>query len=411
MLYYLFEYLEKNFDIPGAGLFGFITFRAALAVILSLVIATFFGKKIIRFLQRKQMGETIRDLGLDGQNEKAGTPTMGGVIIILSTLVPVLLLAKLDNIYVIMLIVTTLWMGTIGFIDDYLKKFKNDKKGLPGKFKVIGQVGLGIFVGAIMYLHPDVTVRLEKEHTPAVEISLQTEAPTREFYPAENTLLTTIPFVKKNEFNYESLISWAGEDAKDYIWLIFIPILIFIITAVSNGANLTDGIDGLAAGTSAIIAITLALFAWVSGNLVFSDYLNIMYIPNTGEMTIFITAFVGALIGFLWYNAYPAQVFMGDTGSLTIGGVIAVIAIAIRKELLIPILCGIFLMENLSVVLQVSWFKYTKKKFGEGRRIFRMSPLHHHYQVKGFHESKIVTRFWIVGIFLAILTIVTLKIR
>ncbi|MCW5520069.1 phospho-N-acetylmuramoyl-pentapeptide-transferase [Aureitalea sp. L0-47] len=412
MLYYLFEYLEKNFDIPGAGLFSFITFRAALAVILSLVIATFFGKKIIRFLQRKQMGETIRDLGLQGQNEKAGTPTMGGVIIILATLVPVLLLAKLDNIYVIMLIVTTLWMGTIGFIDDYLKKFKNDKKGLPGKFKVIGQVGLGIFVGAIMYWHPDVTVRLEKDNVaPATEITAQVEDPTLEFGPEENSLLTTIPFVKKNEFNYESLISWAGEGAKDYIWLIFIPILIFIITAVSNGANLTDGIDGLAAGTSAIIAVTLALFAWVSGNLIFSDYLNIMYIPNTGEMTIFITAFVGALIGFLWYNAYPAQVFMGDTGSLTIGGVIAVIAIAIRKELLIPILCGIFLMENLSVVLQVSWFKYTKKKFGEGRRIFRMSPLHHHYQVKGFHESKIVTRFWIVGIFLAILTIVTLKIR
>jgi len=410
MLYYLFEYLEKNFDIPGAGLFGFITFRAALAVILSLVIATFFGKKIIRFLQRKQMGETIRDLGLEGQNEKSGTPTMGGIIIILATLIPVLLLAKLDNIYVIMLIVTTLWMGTIGFIDDYLKKFKNDKKGLPGKFKVIGQVGLGIFIGAVMYMHPDVTVRLEKEHnTTSGELTTQTS--TREFYPEENSLLTTIPFVKKNEFNYESLISWAGEDAKDFIWLIFIPIVIFIITAVSNGANLTDGVDGLAAGTSAIIAVTLALFAWVSGNLIFSDYLNIMYIPNTGEMTIFITAFVGALIGFLWYNAYPAQVFMGDTGSLTIGGVIAVIAIAIRKELLIPILCGIFLMENLSVVLQVSWFKYTKKKYGEGRRIFRMSPLHHHYQVKGFHESKIVTRFWIVGIFLAILTIVTLKIR
>ncbi|AVI51217.1 phospho-N-acetylmuramoyl-pentapeptide-transferase [Pukyongia salina] len=410
MLYYLFEYLEKNFDIPGAGLFSFITFRAALAVILSLVIATFFGKKIIRFLQRKQMGETIRDLGLEGQNEKSGTPTMGGIIIILATLVPVLLLAKLDNIYVIMLIVTTLWMGTIGFIDDYLKKFKNDKKGLPGKFKVIGQVGLGIFVGAVMYMHPDVTVRLEKEHN-TTSGELITQSSTREFYPEENSLLTTIPFVKKNEFNYESLISWAGEDAKDYIWLIFIPIVIFIITAVSNGANLTDGVDGLAAGTSAIIAVTLALFAWVSGNLIFSDYLNIMYIPNTGEMTIFITAFVGALIGFLWYNAYPAQVFMGDTGSLTIGGVIAVIAIAIRKELLIPILCGIFLMENLSVVLQVSWFKYTKKKYGEGRRIFRMSPLHHHYQVKGFHESKIVTRFWIVGIFLAILTIVTLKIR
>ncbi len=410
MLYYLFEYLEKTYDIPGAGLFEFITFRAALAVILSLVIAIFFGKKIIRFLQRKQMGESIRDLGLAGQNEKAGTPTMGGIIIILATLVPVLLFAKLENIYVIMLIVTTLWMGTIGFIDDYLKKFRNDKAGLPGKFKIIGQVGLGIFVGAIMYMHPDVTVKREK---PIVETGTEilTQTAQREFYPEEKTLLTTIPFVKGNEFNYESLISWAGPEAKKYIWLIFIPIVIFIISAVSNGANLTDGIDGLAAGSSAIIAITLALFAWVSGNLVFSDYLNIMYIPNTGEMTIFISAFVGALIGFLWYNAYPAQVFMGDTGSLTIGGIIAVIAISIRKELLIPILCGIFLMETFSVVLQVSWFKYTRKKFGVGRRIFRMSPLHHHYQVKGFHESKIVTRFWIVGIFLAILTVVTLKIR
>ncbi|MCT8338724.1 phospho-N-acetylmuramoyl-pentapeptide-transferase [Flavobacteriaceae bacterium TK19130] len=410
MLYYLFEYLEQNYQFPGASLFGFITFRAALAVIFSLFIATVYGKKIIRILQRKQMGEQIRDLGLEGQNEKAGTPTMGGLIIILATLVPVLLFAKLENIYVIMLIVTTIWMGTIGFIDDYLKKFKNDKEGLPGKFKIIGQVGLGIFVGATMYFHPGVTVKREKIN-PVNETELVTQNSPREFYPEEKTLLTTIPFVKKNEFNYESLINWAGETAKEYIWLIFIPIVIFIITAVSNGANLTDGIDGLAAGSSAIIGLTLALFAWVSGNVIFSDYLNIMYIPNTGEMTIFITAFVGALIGFLWYNAYPAQVFMGDTGSLTIGGIIAVIAIAVRKELLIPILCGIFLMENLSVVLQVGWFKYTKKKFGEGRRIFRMSPLHHHYQVKGFHESKIVTRFWIVGIFLAILTIVTLKIR
>lgn len=410
MLYYLFEYLEKEFQMPGASLFGFITFRAALAIILSLFIATVFGKRIIKFLQRKQMGETIRDLGLDGQNEKAGTPTMGGIIIILATLVPVLLLAKLENIYVIMLIVTTLWMGTIGFIDDYLKKFKNDKAGLPGKFKVIGQVGLGIFIGAIMYFHPDITVKREIIN-PKNSTELITQNSPREFYPEEKTLLTTIPFVKQNEFNYENLIPWAGENYKDYIWLIFIPIVIFIITAVSNGANLTDGIDGLAAGSSAIIAITLALFAWISGNVVFSDYLNVMYIPNTGELTIFITAFVGALIGFLWYNTYPAQVFMGDTGSLTIGGIIAVIAIAIRKELLIPILCGIFLMENLSVVMQVSWFKYTKKKYGAGRRIFRMSPLHHHYQVKGFHESKIVTRFWIVGIFLAIITIVTLKIR
>lgn len=411
MLFYLFEYLDKTYDLPGAGLFNFISFRAISAVILSLFIATVYGKKIINYLKKKQVGESIRDLGLEGQNEKAGTPTMGGIIIILATLIPVLLFAKLENIYVILLIVTTLWMGAIGFIDDYIKKFKNDKQGLPGKFKVIGQIGLGIFVGITMYLHPDIVVQhnIEKPGANMEIISKTSESDT--FYVKDKAMLTTIPFVKKNEFDYSQLISWAGENYKSYVWLIFIPIAIFIITAVSNGANLTDGIDGLAAGTSAIIALTLALFAWVSGNVIFSDYLNIMYIPNTGEMTIFITAFVGALIGFLWYNAYPAQIFMGDTGSLTIGGIIAVIAIAVRKELLIPILCGIFLMENLSVVLQVGWFKYTKKKFGEGRRIFRMSPLHHHYQIKGFHESKIVTRFWIVGIFLAILTIVTLKIR
>jgi len=409
MLYYLFEFLEKNYQLPGAGLFEFITFRAALAVILSLFIATVYGKKIIRFLQKKQMGESIRDLGLEGQQEKAGTPTMGGIIIILATIIPVLLFAKLENIYVILLLITTVWMGVIGFVDDYLKKFRNDKDGLAGKYKVVGQVGLGIIVGATMFFHQDITVKREKPQDELIENVGQTNV--REFYPAEKTLLTTIPFVKKNEFNYESLLSWAGEGAKKYVWLIFIPIVIFIITAVSNGANLTDGIDGLAAGTSAIIGVTLAIFAWVSGNVIFSDYLNIMYIPNTGEMTIFIMSFVGALIGFLWYNTYPAQVFMGDTGSLTIGGIIAVIAIAIRKEWLIPILCGIFLMENFSVVLQVGWFKYTKKKFGEGRRVFKMAPLHHHYQKKGFHESKIVTRFWIVGILLAILTIVTLKIR
>ncbi len=409
MLYYLFDFLERNYQLPGAGLFEFITFRAALAVILSLFIATVYGKKIIRFLQKKQMGETIRDLGLEGQQEKAGTPTMGGVIIILATIIPVLLFAKLENIYVILLLVTTVWMGIIGFIDDYLKKFKNDKDGLAGKYKIVGQIGLGIIVGITMFYHPDITVKREKPQQDLIENVAQNNV--REFYPEEKTLLTTIPFVKKNEFNYESLLSWAGEGAKKYVWLIFIPIVIFIITAVSNGANLTDGIDGLAAGTSAIIGVTLAIFAWVSGNVIFSDYLNIMYIPNTGEMTIFIMSFVGALIGFLWYNTYPAQVFMGDTGSLTIGGIIAVIAIAIRKEWLIPILCGIFLMENFSVVLQVGWFKYTKKKFGEGRRIFKMAPLHHHYQKKGFHESKIVTRFWIVGILLAILTIVTLKIR
>ncbi|MGB3344839.1 MAG: phospho-N-acetylmuramoyl-pentapeptide-transferase [Aequorivita sp.] len=410
MLYYLFEYLDKTYDLPGTGLFGFITFRAALAVIMSLFIATVYGKKIIDYLRKKQIGESVRDLGLEGQNEKAGTPTMGGIIIILATLVPVLLLAKLENIYVILLIVTTLWMGTIGFIDDYIKKFKNDKEGLPGKFKVIGQIGLGLFVGATMYFHPNIVVQ-RTTLQPGTNTEIISKAPSNGFYVKDKDMLTTIPFVKKNEFNYSTLISWAGENYKNYVWLIFIPIVIFIITAVSNGANLTDGIDGLAAGTSAIIGLTLGIFAWVSGNVIFSDYLNIMYIPDTGEMTIFITAFVGSLIGFLWYNAYPAQVFMGDTGSLTIGGIIAVIAIAVRKELLIPILCGIFLVENLSVVLQVSWFKYTKKKLGEGQRIFRMAPLHHHYQIKGFHESKIVTRFWIVGIFLAIITIVTLKIR
>jgi len=410
MLYYLFEFLDKTYDLPGAGLFQFITFRAAMATILSLIIATVYGKKIIRFLKRKQMGETVRDLGLAGQNEKAGTPTMGGVIIILATIIPVLLFAKLENIYVVMLLVTTLWMGTIGFIDDYLKKFKKDKGGLPGKFKIIGQVGLGIIVGTTMFFHPGITVKTERIDQENGQ-ELITEKSGREFNPEEKTLLTTMPFVSGNEINYEKLITWAGEDYKKYAWLIFIPIVIFIITAVSNGANLTDGIDGLAAGTSAIIGITLAIFAWISGNVIFSDYLNIMYIPNTGELTIFIMAFVGALIGFLWYNAYPAQVFMGDTGSLTIGGVIAVIAIAIRKEWLIPILCGIFLMENLSVVMQVSWFKYTKKKLGVGKRIFKMSPLHHHYQVKGYHESKIVTRFWIIGIVLAVITIVTLKIR
>ncbi len=410
MLYYLFDFLDKTYDIPGAGLFQFITFRAAMAAILSLLIATVWGKKIIRFLQRKQLGESIRDLGLDGQVEKAGTPTMGGIIIILATLIPVLLFAKLENIYVIMLIITTLWMGVIGFIDDYLKKFRNDKAGLPGKFKVIGQVGLGIIVGLTMFYHPDITVKTEKVD-PITGQEIVTQTGGKVFNDAEKTLLTTMPFVSGNEINYEKLVTWIDEDYKKYAWLIFIPIVIFIITAVSNGANLTDGIDGLAAGTSAIIAVTLALFAWVSGNVIFSDYLNILYLPNMGELTIFIMAFVGALIGFLWYNAYPAQVFMGDTGSLTIGGIIAVIAIAIRKEWLIPILCGIFLMENLSVVMQVSWFKYTRKKYGEGRRIFRMSPLHHHYQKGGFHESKIVTRFWIVGIFLAVITIITLKVR
>ncbi|MDB4274054.1 phospho-N-acetylmuramoyl-pentapeptide-transferase [Algibacter sp.] len=413
MLYYLFEYLEKEFQFPGATLFGFLTFRAALAMILSLLISTIYGKRIIRFLLKQQVGETVRDLGLEGQKEKTGTPTMGGIIIILATLIPVLLLAKLENIYIILLIVTTFWMGTIGFIDDYIKKFKNDKEGLKGRFKVLGQVGLGIIVGATLFFHQDVTM---KEKLPIEEQRvLLAENPDIEasklFQDEAKSTKTTIPFVKGNEFDYAKVITWISPSLEKYAWVIFILVAIFIITAVSNGANLTDGIDGLAAGTSAIIVLTLGIFAWVSGNIIFSEYLNIMYIPRVEEITIYITAFVGALIGFLWYNAFPAQVFMGDTGSLTIGGIIAVIAIAVRKEWLIPVLCGIFLAENLSVVMQVSWFKYTKKKYKEGRRIFKMSPLHHHYQKSGYHESKIVTRFWIVGILLAILSIVTLKIR
>jgi len=418
MLYYLFEFLDKTYDLPGAGLFQFITFRAAMTAITSLFIATYFGRRIIDFLRNKQVGETIRELGLEGQSEKAGTPTMGGLIIILAIVIPVLLFAKLDNIYVILLLVTTIWMGIIGFIDDYIKKFKQDKEGLPGRFKVFGQIGLGIIVGATLYLSDEVTVRrqipadaVSQNLARAQDNQQEVSAISKAFYPAEKALITTMPFVKNNEIDYQRILGWLGPKAASLSWLIFIPIIIFIITAVSNGANLTDGIDGLAAGTSAIIGVTLAIFAWISGNVIFSDYLNIMYIPNMGELSIFIMAFVGALIGFLWYNAYPAQVFMGDTGSLTIGGIIAVIAIAIRKEWLIPILCGIFLMENISVVLQVGWFKYTRKKTGEGRRLFKMAPLHHHYQVKGYHESKIVTRFWIVGIVLAVITIVTLKIR
>jgi phospho-N-acetylmuramoyl-pentapeptide-transferase len=413
MLYYLFEYLEKQFQFPGASLFSFITFRAAFAMILSLLISTIYGKRIIRFLQKKQMGETIRDLGLEGQKEKAGTPTMGGVIIILATLIPVFLMAKLENIYIILLVVTTLWMGTIGFIDDYLKKFKNDKEGLKGRFKVAGQVGLGLIVGLTLFFHQDVTIKekLPVEQQQELLAENPNILPSKLFKAEEKSTKTTIPFVKNNEFDYANLITWISPDLKKYAWVIFILVSIFIITAVSNGANLTDGIDGLAAGTSAIIVLTLGIFTFVSGRIDFSDYLNIMYIPSIGEITIYIAAFVGALIGFLWYNTYPAQVFMGDTGSLTIGGIIAVIAIAVRKEWLIPVLCGVFLAENVSVMLQVSWFKYTRKKFGEGRRIFKMSPLHHHYQKLGYHESKIVTRFWIIGILLAILSIVTLKIR
>ncbi|MFS4469641.1 phospho-N-acetylmuramoyl-pentapeptide-transferase [Maribacter sp. 2210JD10-5] len=406
MLTYLFEYLEKEYQLPGASLFQFSTFRAAMAILFSLIIATAYGKRIILFLQNKQVGETIRDLGLEGQQQKAGTPTMGGIIIIMATLIPVLLFARLENIYILLLIFTTIWMGIIGFTDDYIKVFKKNKEGLKGKFKVLGQIVLGLIVGAVLYFHPEVTMREHDKTTITAQYTVE------EVQGAEvKSTMTTVPFFKNNEFDYSNFIGWAGEGAKEYAWLIFIPIIILIVTAVSNGANLTDGIDGLAAGTSAIIVFTLGVFALVSGNIIFSDYLDIMYIPRVGELLIFITAFVGALVGFLWYNTFPAQVFMGDTGSLTIGGVIAVIAIIVRKELLIPLLCGIFFAESLSVMLQVGYFKYTKKKLGEGKRIFLMSPLHHHYQKKGYHESKIVTRFWIVGIMLAIVTIVTLKVR
>nr|WP_317631642.1 phospho-N-acetylmuramoyl-pentapeptide-transferase [uncultured Flavobacterium sp.] len=417
MLYYFFDYLDKVLDVPGTGVFRYITFRSGLAIILSLLISTIFGKTIINYLRKQQIGETVRELGLQGQNEKAGTPTMGGIIIILATLVPVLLFAKIDNIYILLMIVTTVWMGIIGFLDDYIKVFKHDKEGLKGRFKVIGQIGLGLIVGTILYFHPSITVSKDTAKT-KVELAQASNSVVNDVTTSgtikvvtEKSTATTIPFFKNNEFDYASLLSWMGEGYESYAWLIFIPVVIFIITAVSNGANLTDGIDGLAAGTSAISVLALGIFAFVSGNIIFSNYLNIMYIPNIGELSIFISAFVGALVGFLWYNTYPAQVFMGDTGSLTIGGIIAVLAIAVRKELLIPVLCGIFLVENLSVVLQVSYFKYTKKKYGEGRRIFLMSPLHHHYQKKGLHESKIVTRFWIVAIFLAIFSLVSLKLR
>ena len=406
MLYYLFELLEKLYQLPGASVFKYISFRAAAAVIISMGFSMVFGARIIAYLKRQQIGESIRDLGLEGQKEKEGTPTMGGLIIILSTLIPVLLLARLNNIYIILLLITMVWMGFIGWVDDYIKIFKKNKEGLQGRFKIIGQVLLGICVGAILYFNPDVTVRTDV--TPLNEIENTISVPESKNIKAT---LTTIPMLKNNEFDYHSLIAWTGEASRNYVWLVFIPIVIFIITAVSNGANLTDGIDGLAAGTSAIIVFALGVFAWVSGNVNFAAYLNIMYIPNVGEISIFIAAFLGALIGFLWYNTYPAQVFMGDTGSLAIGAVISVIAIIVRKELLIPLLCGVFFIETLSVILQVSYFKYTRSKTGVGQRIFKMSPLHHHYQKQGFHESKIVARFWIIGIVLAILTIVTLKLR
>lgn len=404
MLYYLFDYLDKNFNIPGAGVFQYISFRALGTAILSLFIAAVFGRRIIEFLQKKQVGESIRDLGLQGQMEKKGTPTMGGFIILASLLIPVLLFAKLTNVYIVLLIIAAVWTGMIGFVDDYIKKFKNNKEGLHGKFKVVGQIGLGLIVGLTLSFNDHVRIRVYDK-----PILSSTLGEVQRYQDIVHPTITTVPFMKNNEFDYSSLLFGFLPD--EYTWIIYTLIAIFIITAVSNGANITDGIDGLAAGTSGIIALTLGVLAYLSGNVKFSQYLNIMYIPNSGELVIFCAAFVGACVGFLWYNAYPAQVFMGDTGSLMLGGVIAVVSLAIRKELLLPIMCGVFLAELCSVILQVSYFKYTKKKFGEGKRIFLMSPLHHHFQKLGYHESKIVTRFWIIGIILAIMTLVTLKLR
>jgi phospho-N-acetylmuramoyl-pentapeptide-transferase len=409
MLYHLFTYLDKHYDLAGAGLFQYISFRAALSVIVSLTISMVFGKRLISWLRKKQVGETIRDLGLEGQMEKKGTPTMGGLIILAAILVPTLLFARLTNIYILTMIVATVWLGFIGFLDDYIKVFKKDKKGLAGTSKIIGQIGVGVIVASMLYWNENVLIKVKPADAPLNFISATT-ADNPEMWNAEKSLKTTIPFVKDNEFNYAWLMPDSWESPVT-LFILFTIVVVIIVTAVSNGANITDGIDGLATGTSAIIGVTLAILAYVSGNYIFADYLNIMYIPHSGELTIFIAAFVGACIGFLWYNSYPAQVFMGDTGSLALGGIIATFAIAIRKELLIPVLCGIFLIENLSVMMQVSYFKYTKKKYGEGRRIFLMSPLHHHFQKKGMHESKIVSRFWIIGIMLAIITIITLKTR
>jgi phospho-N-acetylmuramoyl-pentapeptide-transferase len=409
MLYYLFDYLDKHFNMPGAGLFQFISFRAALSIILSLTISMVFGKNLIQWLRKKQVGETVRDLGLEGQKEKEGTPTMGGLIMLAAILIPTLLFARIHNVYIITMVIATVWLGFVGFMDDYIKVFKKDKKGLAGTSKIIGQIGVGLIVASMLYFNPNVYMKTKIADTPS-QFNVANDIDDPSIWKEEKSLKTTIPFVKDNEFNYAWLLpdSWQ---TKTGLFIVFAIVVVIIVTAVSNGANITDGIDGLAAGTSAIIGVTLALLAYLSGNYIFADYLNIMYIPHTGELVVFISAFVGACIGFLWYNTYPAQVFMGDTGSLALGGIIATFAIAIRKELLIPVLCGIFLIENLSVMVQVSYFKYTKKKYGEGRRIFLMSPLHHHYQKKGYHESKIVSRFWIVGIMLAVLTIITLKTR
>ncbi len=420
MLYYLFDYLDKTLDFPGAGVFQYISFRAAMALIFSLIISLLFGKRIINFIRKKQIGETIRELGLEGQTQKSGTPTMGGLIIIAAIIIPTLLFAKIHNVYIVLMLITTIWLGAIGFLDDYIKVFKKDKEGLKGKFKILGQIGIGLIVGCVLYFHPGVVVKERVISTSANVISISNNEEHKVTTPkyAEQpvkTLKTTIPFIKNNELDYGKFIAWACDDCLKYGWLIFIPMVILIVTAVSNGANITDGIDGLAAGTSAIIGTVLGILAYVSGNTVFADYLNIMYIPNSGELVVFIAAFIGGCIGFLWYNAYPAQVFMGDTGSLAIGGIIAVFAIAIRKELLIPILCGVFLVENLSVIMQVYYFKYQKHKhgieFARENRLFKMAPLHHHYQKSGFHESKIVMRFFIVSIALAALTFITLKLR
>lgn len=421
MLYYLFQYLDKAFDFPGAGVFQYISFRASMALIASLVITLVFGKRMIEWIRRKSIGETIRELGLDGQKQKSGTPTMGGLIIITAIIIPTLLFAKILNVYIVLMLISTVWLGGIGFLDDYIKVFKKNKEGLQGKFKIIGQVGIGLIVGCVFYFHPDVVIKERLTHNektawansnPSAQSNLH--IPKYAEVPVKN-LKTTIPFTKNNELDYGSFISWACDDCVKYGWIIFIPMVIIVVTAVSNGANITDGIDGLAAGSSAIIGVVLGILAYVSGNTVFADYLNIMYIPNSGELVVFIAAFVGACIGFLWYNTFPAQVFMGDTGSLAIGGIIAVFAIAIRKELLIPILCGVFLVENVSVILQVYYFKYQKKRRGleyaQTHRLFKMAPLHHHYQKVGFHESKIVMRFFIIGIALAVLTFVTLKLR
>lgn len=414
MLYYLFNYLD-TLDFPGAGVFDYISFRSGMALIVSLIISILFGNRLINGLRRMQVGETVRDLGLEGQKEKEGTPTMGGLIILGSILVPTLLFAKLDNVYVITMLIATIWLGFIGFLDDYIKVFKKNKKGLAGKFKIVGQIGVGIIVGAMLYFHPDVKVHKKVDASYELKASeilvtsqhAKLDENKNKKWIETRDMTTTIPFVKDNEINY----NWLIGGAKKWGWLIFIPIVIFIVIAVSNGANMTDGLDGLATGTSAIIGISLAVLAYVSSHVRFADYLDVMYIPMAEELVVFIAAFVGACIGFLWYNSYPAKVFMGDTGSLAIGGIIAVFAIAIRKELLIPVLCGVFLIENLSVILQVAYFKYTKKRTGEGKRVFLMAPLHHHYQKKGIHEAKIVARFWIIGILLAVITIVTLKLR